>query len=135
MNPSFLVLFIILVIIVLLGIIFLILDVVGYYDDRRDEQLIKFEDFLNLYTIAKDKWDIDYSYCVIYENGRCRNRIYMRTYLDYLRYRKWRKNIFRQEVNQKLSEEQLELIKKWQKDIDEYYKKCSEDLHGKLDDI
>lgn len=123
MSSILFILFIVLATIILIDIIFFLPDVVAYYGDRRDEQLIKFEDFLNLYTIAKDKWDIDYSYCVVYDDGSWRNRIYMRTYLDHLRYRKWRKNILRQEVNQKLSDKQLELIKKWQQDINNYYAK------------
>ena len=85
----------------------------------KDEQTISYNEFISLYAITTNKWIITYNYypCAYYDGSY----IYMKRFCDmimlYLLSQKQR----RQKMEAELDKRKAELIKKWQKDINDYH--------------
>ena len=85
----------------------------------KDEQTISYNEFISLYAIIPNKWIItNNTYPCAYYDG---SYIYMKRHCDmimlYLLSQKQR----RQKMEAELDKRKAELIKKWQKDINDYH--------------
>lgn len=96
-----------------------------YRSTVKNEQTISFDDFLKLYSVAPKKWNTSYDWLVIYEG----TSIYMKSYFDEKRYKRWRNNQEQIEIDQSLANQQMRLLKKWQEDINQYQEKYTAELN------
>ena len=97
---------------------------VCYRSSVKNEQTISFDDFLKLYSVAPKKWNTSYDWLVIYEG----TSIYMKSYFDEKRYKRWRNNQEQIKIDQSLANQQMRLLKKWQEDINQYQEKYTAEL-------
>lgn len=119
---------VIIAIFIVMILTFFIIEVLSYYSDIKDKHTIRFDDFLRLYSVAPDKWNTSYYWEVIYDGVS----IHMKSYLDSKRYKHWRNNKQQIELNRCLTNQQMELLKKWQKDINQYQEKYTSELNKML---
>lgn len=94
-------------------------------------QTITYDEFIKLYTINPNAWSIDWIDSVHY-NGTC---IYMKSYFDNIRLVIFKRRIEKQLHNKSYNRKRAELIEFWQKDIDDYKKKYTEELKNMREDI
>ena len=96
-----------------------------YRSTVKNEQTISFDDFLKLYSVAPKKWNTSYDWLVKYEG----TSIYMKSYFDEKRYKRWRNNQEQIKIDQSLANQQIRLLKKWQEDINQYQEKYTAELN------
>ena len=96
----------------------------SYRSTVKNEQTISFDDFLKLYSVAPKKWNTSYDWLVKYEG----TSIYMKSYFDEKRYKRWRNNQEQIKIDQSLANQQMRLLKKWQEDINQYQEKYTAEL-------
>lgn len=96
-----------------------------YRSSVKNEQTISFDDFLKLYSVAPKKWNTSYDWFVKYEG----TSIYMKSYFDDKRYKRWRNNQEQIKIDQSLANQQMRLLKKWREDINQYQEKYTAELN------
>ena len=85
----------------------------------KDEQTISYNEFISLYAIATNKWIITNNFypCAYYDGSY----IYMKRYCDMIMLGLLSQKKRRQKMEAELDKRKAELIKKWQKDINDYH--------------
>lgn len=113
------------------SIIYFTLALLYKYCTVNGRQTITYDEFIKLYTINPNAWSIDWIDSVHY-NGTC---IYMKSYFDNIRLVIFKRRIEKQLHNKSYNRKRAELIELWQKDIDDYKKKYTEELKNMREDI
>lgn len=95
-----------------------------YHYEIRDDQKLTYHQYLQISCIAPEKWGISGDancHLIYYSKELAYQNIYMKTYFDMLRLRKLYRRQRKYKTNIKLTNERAELIKEWQKDINNYH--------------
>lgn len=106
---------------------YLILVALYHLDsDVRYGQKISFRQYLRISCVAPEKWKIvDVCDCYLhYKTGKYTynyTNIYMKTYFDALRLKRLYKKQQKREADAEYSSKRAELIKLWQKDINNFH--------------
>ena len=110
------------------GASYLVFDLALYhlYSDVRYGQKISFRQYLRISCVAPEKWKIvDVCDCYLhYKTGKYTynyTNIYMKTYFDALRLKRLYKKQQKREADAEYSSKRAELIKLWQKDINNFH--------------
>lgn len=99
-----------------------------YRFNKTGEQTLPFRSFKAVYSVKPHAWELEDStsdaYAKYYKDGRSRSwgatKIYMRNYIDYLRFVLFAKRENKKRKDAKLNNEMEELIESWQRDINHY---------------
>ena len=108
-----------------------VLNIILYFIYRLNkigEQTLPFRSFKAVYSVKPHAWELEDStsdaYAKYYKDGRSRSwgatQIYMRSYIDYLRFVLFAKRENKKRRVAKLNNEMEELIESWQRDINHY---------------
>ncbi len=135
MTVIFIILLIISLMIFAILLIHFGITLFDYHQGINDEQTMTFKQFENLYYTNPDKWMFkDYSipYVSYYYEGNSYTDIYMSHYLDSIKLKKMFANIKDKLKEKEKIEERKDLLKYWQKDIDDYNNKILKEMKGLL---
>lgn len=130
-------------------LVILILKYIDYREFKGKNQVLSFKAFKSLYSISPSKWIANEEKYAVYlsqeEEEVCgldglryyrymRNieeKIYMKTFIDQLRYSHFVRSKKKQEAKKKYNRETEKLVKMWQNDIDAY----KENAQKEIDDL
>lgn len=130
----------IVILILLSGFIFVLLFlyvmiVLDYKSHIKEKQTISLREYLHIYAMAPEKWrfrDGAYIHLEYFED--CSSPIsgwtdiYMESYIDHLKLLKIANTNKKYKLNHKLAKERANLLKMWQKDINDYHDKYIKEL-------
>lgn len=106
-------------------------------DSRSSNYLkIKFKQFLTMYRINPDKWWLYEGGIVIYEDDA--ENIYQQFYfspIDFLRYKFFYKKKKKSKKKSNADSKWEKVVISWQKDINDYREKYTEELQNKIKEI
>lgn len=106
-------------------------------DSRSSSYLkIKFKQFLTMYRINPDKWWLQWDGSVIYEDDA--ENIYQQFYfspIDFLRYKFFYKKKKKSKKKNNNDKKWEKVVISWQKDINDYREKYTEELQNKIKEI
>lgn len=107
---------------------------VCYAIDSHGKQKITFRAFRSLYAVAPDRWRL-WAYESVCENpgyyrrgGYFNDTIYMKTFIDHLRYLLFAHKALRIERKQNFTQEFEKIAASWQTDIDSYRSDAAKEL-------
>ena len=95
------------------------------YSSNKCYKRIKFSQFLNLFSIAPEKWGMyssSVAYYRDYEHGSGYENFSF-SFIDLIKYRKFYKSFNQREKERKDTERMRDIVEEWQKDIDKYKEK------------
>ena len=118
---------------ILICIIDCIVNYFFYRAYRENNQVISFNAFKNLYNIAPLKWRVtEKEYAeYLYEKAGGRERICMKTFMDYIRYYYFVRSLKKKKERDEYNEITKRMVSCWQKDIDTY----RENAQKEIDDL
>ena len=118
-----------------------------YRKNRKGKQTISFKAFKSLYSISPSKWIVNEEKYAVYLSQEeeevhsfdglryysyMRNieeKIYMKTFIDQLRYSHFVRSKKKQEARKKYNRETERLVKMWQGDIDAYRENAQKEIN------
>lgn len=129
-------------------LVILIMKYIKYRELKGSNQVLSFKAFKSLYSISPSKWIANEEKYAVYlsqEEEVCRldglryyrymrnieEKIYMKTFIDQLRYSHFVRSKKKQEAKKKYNRETERLVKMWQNDIDAY----KENAQKEIDDL
>ena len=114
-----------LIVVSIIGAILYLVCALCYYSDAKGYSKINFRTFRYLYKVAPEKWEVHWKYgYAFYSTGTYSDElIHMRTYFDRILLFLYFWKIERKEYKERETEKSLELVKFWNEDLKEGYKK------------
>lgn len=107
----------------------------GFYrSDAGNAQRIRFKDFIRIYSVAPEKWEI-YEDHLFYQTDTWHNEaIYMKSYSDAIRIRRIYKKMEKLDARTRYSQKRAELLKMFSDDILSYNKRLNNALEEMTSD-
>lgn len=101
-----------------------------YRDLHDDRQKITYRELLNIMPVNPNKWRLDDGayVCAIYIDNGKETKLYMKSYFDCLRLQHLYNISKKKSLDLVLSKQKAELLKAWQKDINDYQEKYTNDI-------
>ena len=117
----------------IIGIIVVAGFIVSYLswriDRRKDTPRISFKLFKEMYQLNPKKWSMMYeSYLYVYYDINTSHRVDFNSFIDLLRYRRFRKKVKENKNKQVRYNAEVELVNELQKEIDKYQKENIEEM-------
>lgn len=109
---------------------------VCYAIDSHGKQKITFRAFRSLYAVAPDRWrlwvygSVDWNPIYSRRGGYFPDTIYMKTFIDHLRYLLFAHKALRIKRKQNLTQEFEKIAASWQTDIDSYRSDAAKELRA-----
>ena len=134
-------------------LVILIMKYINYRAFKGSNQVLSFKAFKSLYSISPFKWIVNEEKYAVYlsqeEEEVCgldglryyrymRNieeKIYMKTFIDQLRYSHFVRSKKKQEAKKKYNRETERLVKMWQDDIDAYRENAQKEIDDLIEKI
>lgn len=121
----------------LIGIVIVAGFIVTYLgwriDRKKDAPRISFKLFREMYQLNPKKWSMYEGYLYVHYNVHTARRVDFNSFIDLLRYRRFRKKIKKNETKQTRYNAEVELVNELQKEIDKYQKENIEEVKVHLE--
>lgn len=111
-----------------------IVTYLGWRVERnKDTPRISFKLFKEMYQLNPKKWSMYESYLFVYYNVNTSRRVDFNSFIDLLRYRRFKKKVKENKNKQARYNAEVELVKELQKEIDKYQKENIEEIKTHLE--
>lgn len=122
----------------LIGIIIVAGFIVTYLlwrvDWEKDTPRISFKLFKEMYQLNPEKWSMYENYLYVnYDDNNTSHRVDFNSFIDWLRYGRFRKKIRENKNKQTRYNAEVELVKELQKEIDKYQKENIKEMEIHLE--
>lgn len=122
----------------LIGIIivagFIVLYLMWRIDREKNTPRISFKLFKEMYQLNPEKWSMYENYLYVnYDDNNTSHRVDFNSFIDWLRYGKFRKRIRENKNKQTRYNTEVELVKELQKEIDKYQKENIKEMEIHLE--
>lgn len=122
----------------LIGIIIVAVFIVTYLmwrvDRGKNTPRISFKLFKEMYQLNPEKWSMYENYLYVnYDDNNTSHRVDFNSFIDWLRYGRFRKKIRENKNKQTRYNAEVELVNELQKEIDKYQKENIEEIKAHLE--
>lgn len=121
----------------LIGIVIVAGFIVTYLgwriDRKKDAPRISFKLFREMYQLNPKKWSMYEGYLYVRYNVHTARRVDFNSFIDLLRYRRFRKKIKKNETKQTRYNAEVELVNELQKEIDKYQRENIKEMEIHLE--
>ena len=122
----------------LIGIIIVAGFIVTYLgwriDRKKDAPCVSFKLFREMYQLNPKKWSMYESYLYVYYDDNTSRRVDFNSFIDLLRYRRFRKKVKENKSKQTRYNAEVELVNELQKEIDRYQKENMKEIRRSIEE-
>lgn len=122
----------------LIGIVIVAIFIVTYLiwrvEREKNTPRISFKLFKEMYQLNPEKWSMYENYLYINYDDNTSHRVDFNNFIDWLRYRRFRKKVRESKNKQAQYNAEVELVKELQKEIDKYQKENIKEVRRSIEE-